>query len=180
VKKLTNENKKQTKKYSYKFIQFTISEERKKQIEDYSENSGFTTISKFIRKAIDEKIIRIDRGQSIDQNDSEILQKIEKALDLKLLNQDKKLTDILELERLNQENYKALNKRFELIQNIIDKNEYKEITDKVYAFIRKKQKGVTLKEVMNQFSLDSHESLKILSNKSKFEYNITTSRFNVK
>lgn len=180
MKKLPKKNNNQTKKYLYKFIQFTVSEEKKKEIEVYSEKSGEKTISEFIRQAIDEKIIRIDRGQSSYQNDSEILQKIENALDLKFLDQNKKLNSILELERLNHEIYKDLNERFELIQDLVDKEKYKDITDTVHAFVIKNQKGSTQKEIMNQFSLDSHESLKILSNKNRFEYNITTSRFNAK
>jgi Arc/MetJ-type ribon-helix-helix transcriptional regulator len=179
VKNLTPEKNNQSKKYSYKFIQFTVSEEKKKQIEDYSENAGYKTISEFIREAIDEKIIRIDRGQSIDQNDSEVLQKIENLLDIKFLDQNKKLNNILELERLNQEIYNDLSGRFELIQDHVDKEKYKDITDKIYDFI-KNQKGATQKEVMSQFALDPHESVKILSNKTKFEYDIATSRFNAK
>ncbi|MFW9972331.1 MAG: ribbon-helix-helix domain-containing protein [Candidatus Odinarchaeota archaeon] len=176
---MTNKNNNQEKKYTYKFIQFTVSEEDKNQIEEYTEKAGLNTISEFIRQAINEKIIRMDQGDSILEKDSKLIQKIESLLSSQSLEQKRNLDEINRKIDENKRYYQELMTNFELVQKYINKEHYNDITEKIHAFIVEHE-SVKQQEVMDQFNLSKDDSLKILSNKDYFNYDLKTARFQPK
>lgn len=178
---MTNKKNSSNKKYEYKFIQFAISKEEKKRIKEFTEKSGNKTISNFIREAINEKITRIEQNITpfSQETDSQILQEIRTLFQTQSQEQNKVLNTINEKIEENERYYKELMNNFTQIQNYILQEDYEEITQKIYHFI-KTHKSVKQQEIMDQFNLDLKETLKILSNQTYFEYNITTGRFTAK
>ena len=178
---MTDKKNSSNKKYEYKFIQFTISKEEKKRIKEFAEKSGAKTFSNFIRDAINEKIIRIEQNISplSQQLDSRLIQEIKKLFQMQSQEQNEILNEINEKIEENERFYEELLKNFAQIQNYISYGDYKEITEKIYQFV-KAHKSIKQQEIMDQFNLDWKESLKILSNQNFFEYNIITGRFTAK
>ncbi len=178
---MTDKKKNSSKKYEYEFIQFAISKEEKKRIKKFAEESGAKTISNFSREAINEKITRIEQNKTplSQQTDSQILQEIKNLFQTQSQEQNKLLNTINEKIEENDRYYKELMENFTQIQNYITHEDYEEITQKIYHFI-KTHKLIKQQEIMDQFNLNWKESLKILSNQVYFEYNITTGRFTAK
>ena len=178
---MTDKKNNSDKKYEYKFIQFAISKEEKKRIKEFAKKSGAKTISNFIRDAINEKIMRIEQNISpfSQQSDSQLIQEIRKLFQMQSQEQNKILNEMNEKIAENERYYEELLKNFNQIQNYISHEDYEVITKKIYEFV-KTHKSVKQQEIMDQFNLDWKESLKILSNQTFFEYNITSGRFTAK
>lgn len=178
-------NKEQGKEYHYSYIQFTVSDEDKKLIEEYTEKSGLNTLSKFIREAVNEKIARMNQSESIvktkdDRNSSISLEQIEKIIDKRLKQRNEDLE--IQLNKLIDENqrlFHSLFKNFELIQTYVNQDEIKHQSDKI-ANLLKAHKSLTQQEIMDLTDLSFKESFKILSNTKRFKLNTTTGRWSLK
>lgn len=178
---MTDKKNNLKKKYEYTFIQFAISKEEKKRIKDFAKKSGAKTFSNFIRDAINEKIMRIEKNISplSQQSDSQLIQEIRNLFQIQSQEQNKLLNEMNEKIEENERFYEELMKNFDQIQNYVSREGYEDITEKIYQFI-KAHNSVKQQEIMDQFNLDWKESLKILSNQVFFGYDITTGRFTTK
>ena len=113
------------------------------------------------------------------QTDSQILQEIRNLFQTQSQEQNKVLNTITEKIEENERYYKELMNNFTQLQNYILQEDYEEITQKIYHFI-KANKSVNQQDIMDQFNLDLKESLKILSNQTFFKYDVITGRFTTK
>lgn len=181
MRKMTDKKNNLEKKYEYKFIQFVVSKEEKNRIKELAKKTGTITISNFIREAINEKITRIEQNITplSQQSDSQMIQEIRNLFQMQSQEQNKILNEMNEKIAENERFYEELLKNFAQIQNYISYEDYKDITEKIYQFV-KAHKSVKQQEIMDQFNLDWKESLKILSNQNFFEYNVITGRFSAK
>jgi len=159
-------------KYGYNYVQFTVSNGFKKEIEEYSEECGFKTNSDFIRAAIREKINRIENPNltkinAINTVNPAFLEQIQK-------NTQK----TLELQNLTLDRIKIFNEMKEIL-NLIKSYSVKELkteTEKIKNLL-KAHKQLNIKQIADKTNLDEKTIIEIIANSEEFELDINTGRF---
>ncbi|MHA1380714.1 MAG: hypothetical protein ACTSRG_20285 [Candidatus Helarchaeota archaeon] len=167
------------KKYEYDFIQFAVSKEAKKRYEEYAKSSEDKTLSKFIRNAIEERIIRIDQNIPLIQNTKGNLsiKQIEKIIDNRLSNQNEYFKqELAKISSENKELYNKITNDFEVLQSYINSEDFQEETNNIINLL-KAHKSLTPKDIMDYTKLTFKEIFQILSNTDIFNLNSATGRF---
>ena len=160
-------NKSNEKKYKYKFIQFSVSDELKEDIDKYTKKSTFTTVSDFIRNAVEEKIRSLKNPEQSQSKTNQItpiiLEKYLKnsqnfnLLEEKLLDKMKIFDDMkADLELLKKFSFKqGLVKETETIINLL-----------------KAHKSLSQKQIIEKTDLDKDTVFQVLSNDNRFKLNM--------
>ncbi len=155
------------KKYKYKFIQFSVSDELKEDIDKYTKKSTFTTVSDFIRNAVEEKIRSLKNPEQSQSKTNQItpiiLEKYLKnsqnfnLLEEKLLDKMKIFDDMkADLELLKKFSFKqGLVKETETIINLL-----------------KAHKSLSQKQIIEKTDLDKDTVFQVLSNDNRFKLNM--------
>jgi len=156
-------------KYGYNYIQFTVTDDFKDEIEKYSEKCGFKTNSDFIRAAIREKIYRFE-NPTIMQNNTinpafleQITKNTKKSIELqnltlKRLNIFNEMKDILEL--IKKYSVKVLSDEAETVKSLL-----------------RAHKQLNVKQLANKSNLDQKLIIEIISVNDDIELDMKTGRF---
>lgn len=166
IKIVKNQN--QEKKYTYNYIQFTVSDNLRKEIEEWTEKSTFTTISDFIRNAVEEKIRllknpEVELSKSRNQIDSVLLNKIlEKVEKSETLN--KKL-----LEQMKE--YEYMRKDLEQIKKFSIKQDLTQETEHIINLL-KAHKSLTQKQIIEKTNLNKEIVFQIVSTDERIKLNM--------
>jgi len=165
---MKNTNSKSKKKYQYTFIQFSVSDKQKEKIESITEQSGFTTVSDFVREAVREKILRIESPETFQQTIKVNLEQsqIREILSdvLTQLNIDPKTRDIMaELS----ETLIKIKKTMKTLNNYT-KSDLKEKEKNIVKLLQK-QGELKPKKLAELSKLSIEEIYEITSNEDKFK-----------
>lgn len=154
------------KKYIYNYIQFTVSDNLRKDIEEWTEKSPFTTISDFVRNAVEEKIRRLKNPEIIQSNNQ-----IDPTIFKQILKQSKKVNSlnekILERMRLFEEMKDDLKliKKFSNTQDLADENE-------IIINLLKAHKSLSLKQIIEKTDFDKDTVTQIVSSDERIKLNM--------
>lgn len=158
-------------------IQIYVPEKKKEEIESVA-NDLETSISEFIRQAINKEIRRIKYPEKFQPTNQQInpliLEQISKNT--------KKNLELSELMAQRQNKFDGLMESFDLIQLYITpeeldalKDDIKEIRNMLTA-----HKALNIKEIVEKTGIMNKKITKIVSNRSMFKYDISTERFSLK
>ncbi|MFX1256772.1 MAG: hypothetical protein ACFFAN_02855 [Promethearchaeota archaeon] len=150
------ESKQSKKKYKYNFIQFSVSDAEKKEIEKFVEKSPVKTITDFVRQAVFEKIRNIKHPQLNSTNQSN-------SIDFKILIE--KINKIGERQKIMQENLSIINQmdhRLALIQKYSAKNDLTNETKTVMSLF-KSHKSLSIKEIIDLTKMDDEIIFSIIN-----------------
>ncbi len=160
---------KKEKKYRYKFIQFSVSDDLKNDIEEWTGKSSFNTISDFVRNAVVEKIRNLKNPKLNQSNlkDSQInasmLEQLTKNTQKLILLQEKtidrsKIFDEMkaDLERI---------KKFSIKQGLVQESEI------IYNLLKAHQ-SLSQKQIIEKTNLEKDTIFQILSTDDRFKLNI--------
>jgi len=161
------ENNKSRKKYKYKFIQFTVSEGLRKDIEVFTEKSTFTTISDFVRNAVEEKIRKLKNPEQLQ---SKILE-VNPAIMEQYLKNSQKYNSLEEkiLERMKI--FDEMKADLDLIKKYSLKQGLTSETTKIMNLL-KAHKSLTIKQIIDKTNFDKDLIFQIVSNDKKFKLNM--------
>jgi len=161
------ENNKSRKKYKYKFIQFTVSEGLRKDIEVFTEKSTFTTISDFVRNAVEEKIRKLKNPEQLQ---SKILE-VNPAIVEQYLKNSQKYNSLEEkiLERMKI--FDEMKADLDLIKKYSLKQGLTSETTKIMNLL-KAHKSLTIKQIIDKTNFDKDLIFQIVSNDKKFKLNM--------
>lgn len=166
--KMEQKDKKE-KKYNYKFIQFSVSDDLKDDIEEWTEKSPFKTISDFVRNAVSEKIRTLKNPQSNQSNikDSQInasvLEELTKNTQKLLLLQEKTLERSKIFDEMKADLERI--KKFSIKQGLVDESEI------IYNLLKAHQ-SLSQKQIIEKTNLDKDTIFQILSTDNRFKLNI--------
>lgn len=162
--------KKQTKerKYSYNYIQFTVSNDLRKDIEEWTEKSSFTTFSDFIRNAVEEKIRRLNNSELYQ---SKSINQINPAIFNQLLEQSQKSNSlqekVLEKMRIIDEMRKDLVRirKYSIQQDLTQETE-------TIINLLKAHKTLSQKQIIEKTNLDKDTVFQIVSTDDRIKLNM--------
>lgn len=167
-----SDKKTKKEKYGYNYIQITVTDEFKKEIEKYSRECGFSSNSNFIRACIREKIRGIENpmGFRLNAVDPMILEELKetnrKIDELKNLTKNRnhigmEMNNILDLIR--KFSVRDLSKEAEIIENLL-----------------KAHKQLSVKKISDNANLDERLVIEIIANNDNIELDVKTGRFKLK
>ena len=161
------ENEKGKKKYKYNFIQFSVSEDLRKDIEVYTEKSPFNTISDFVRNAIEEKIRKLKNPKQSQSKTREV----NPAIMEQYLKNSQKYNNLEEkiLERMRI--FDEMKADLELIKKYSLKQGLNPETDKIMNLL-KAHKSLTIKQIIDKTNYDKDLIFQIVSNDKRFKLNM--------
>ncbi len=160
---------KKEKKYSYKFIQFSVSDDLKDDIDVWTGKSPFNTISDFVRNAVVEKIRNLKNPKLNQSNlkDSQInasmLEQLTKNTQKLILLQEKTLERSKIFDEMKADLERI--KKFSIKQGLIQESEI------IYNLL-KAHKSLSQKQIIEKTNLDKDTVFQILSTDDRFKLNI--------
>jgi len=160
-------------KYGYNYIQFTVSEDFKTQIENAAKDCGFKTNSDFIRAAIREKIDKLENpNQSVN---------LSNTLNPELIRQISKNTKkALELEQKILQRLKTFNEiknDLELVKKHSVVKDLKIETNKIVNLL-KAHNSLKINKIAEKTNVEESIVLKIISSRDDlFELDIKSGGF---
>ncbi len=162
--------KKQNKerKYSYKYIQFTVSNDLRKNIEEWTEKSIFTTISDFIRNAVEEKIRRLKnpelfQSKSNSQINPAIFNQMLKQSEKSNILQEKVLERMRIFDEMRKDLYQI--RRFSIKEDLIQET-------KTIINLLKAHKTLSQKQIIEKTNLDKETVFQIVSTDDRIKLNM--------
>ena len=161
------ENNKTKKKYKYKFIQFSVSEDLRKDIDIYTEKSTFNTISDFVRNAVEEKIRKLKNPEQLKSKTSEVNPAM---MEQYLKNSQKYISlegKILERMKIFDE----MKADLDLIKKYSIKQGLTAETKKIMNLLKAHQ-SLTIKQIIDKTNFDKDLIFQIVSSDKKFKLNM--------
>ena len=149
---------KKGKKYKYNFIQFSVSDKFKGEIEKVAGNGGFTTVSDFIRDAIKDKIRRIEHPEIFNESKTGI--------------DNDKMKKLLEISGITSEKIDDVLSRFDKIEKIernlqvlfnLENREILEEKEKEVIELLQEHKVLFPKKIMELTNINRKELYAIIS-----------------
>ena len=161
------ENNKSRRKYKYKFIQFSVSEDLRKDIEVYTEESTFNTISDFVRNAVEEKIRNLKNPEQLQSKTREVNPAI-----MEQYLKDSQKYNSLEgkiLERMKI--FDEMKADLDLIKKYSLKQGLTAETTKIMNLL-KAHKSLAIKQIIDKTNFDKDLIFQIVSNDKRFKLNM--------
>jgi len=157
-----------------KFIKFGVTETEKEKFQKFAEESNMST-SEFIRQSCYEKIRRIEHPEIYMQTKNNMNPLIFEQISRDL----KKQIEMQKLALKRQEQFDEITKTLELIQ-IYSKGRNLTEEAKVIDNLFEAHKSLSQHQIMEKTGFDKDIVWAIISNKEKYELNITNGKFSLR
>ena len=168
------ENKNTKKNYEYEYEHFTVTKEFKKEIEEYTKKSGFTTKSDFIRDAIKEKIERIKNPTKVNTSGPQI----NSAFFNEITKNSRKMIELQEITVDKLKNFNEIQEILQLIQKYSIRTDLQKETNKIENLL-KARANLSIEQIADKLDLDINlvKDIMAANNNKQFKLNIKTGRW---
>jgi Arc/MetJ-type ribon-helix-helix transcriptional regulator len=172
-KQKNNENEKD---YEYTFIQFSLPKELKEKVKEKVNASHISTMSDFVREAVQDKIRRIENPEAFESKEvSEFTAKQLRAILENISDNSQKIDLLIE----KTDTIMRIQNQLEKLKNLVERPELEELEERVVELLRKKGE-LKPKEIAEALEVEVNKAYDVVSNDKLFEMNMSTGGFRLK
>jgi len=162
-------------KYTYQYVQFTVTSTEKKQIKRFADKENFKTTSEFVRRIVFDYIKRQDNPELFHPNDAN------SSNPLQMERMAKNIREILKSQEIILQREDTLSEVKELVMNLHKLAEYNSLSEEREAIFQalEHHDSLSLRQIQEKTNLAEDIIFKIISDMNLFKIT-STGRFTLR